>query len=146
MPQFVFHNGEGLYWTAAGGGGWVKLPEADVFEEPEGEFPNLPAALRDGDTDYEPDGGWTRLPEVWETFCRRTCDPKLAWMERILNMRGIETLRDGFAFHAPILKIRSSKFAAAWSFIDEVPPGHPFGDNVTVYDAPDDHPFFAERT
>jgi len=41
----------------------------------------------------------------WVQFTKRTEDPKLAWLECKLALRGIPSKRAGFSFHAPILEV-----------------------------------------
>ena len=61
----------------------------------------------------------------WVTFTRRTEDPKLAWIERELDKRGIPHRRDGRSFHAPILQVWAESLDDAWEVlpfhIDELP-------------------------
>ena len=66
-------------------------------------------------------------------FTKRTNDPKLAWLERRLTSRGIESKRDGYSFHAPILKVKEEDLDEAWRILE-------------VYDdVPDDDQMFYEE-
>lgn len=53
----------------------------------------------------------------WIRFTKRTCDPKLAWLERKLAEKGIASRRNGKSFHAPILEVDANKFDEAWSIL-----------------------------
>lgn len=44
-------------------------------------------------------------PITWEPLCRRTEDPKLAYIEAWLDNLGIPHRRNGESFHAPILEV-----------------------------------------
>lgn len=41
----------------------------------------------------------------WVILCKRTHDPKLAWLERTLTAHGILSRRNGRSFHGPILEV-----------------------------------------
>ena len=77
----------------------------------------------------------------WVTLCKRTEDPKLAWIERTLLARGIPSRRNGSSFHAPILEVPEAFEEAAWAFL-----GEPFDGEggQTVDDVDDDDPTFSE--
>lgn len=74
-----------------------------------------------------------KTPNKWVQFTKRTNDPKLAWLERELAARGIESRRHGSSWHAPILQVRAKDEAAAWAVLD------PF-DNIR-----DDDPQFVRQ-
>lgn len=80
-------------------------------------------------------------PPRWVTLCRRTNDPKLAWLERLFAYNGIWTRRHGESFHAPILQVRVQDEPKAWDLLSA--PGRGFGlrvrPNVSLDDVPDDH-------
>lgn len=65
----------------------------------------------------------------WVTFTRRTDDPKLAWLERQLERRGIPSRRHGHSWHAPILQVPKSRLDDAWEVLtpelDETPDDDP---------------------
>lgn len=69
---------------------------------------------------------------VWErefiTLTRRTNDPKLAWIEKRLQSLGIDSIREGESFHAPILKVPKEHHDVAWAVVDPID------------DVPDDDP------
>jgi hypothetical protein len=68
----------------------------------------------------------------WVTVCRRTNDPKLAWIERELITLGIASRRHGESFHAPILEIDAAAEDRFWEWFEP-------------YDTiPDDDPRFEE--
>lgn len=69
------------------------------------------------------------------TFTKRTNDPKLAAIQRILDSRGIPSRREGESAHAPILKVRESDQDAAWELLGEADSKH-----GTFDDVPDDDP------
>ena len=77
---------------------------------------------------------------VWVTLCRRTEDPKLRFIERMLTARGIPNQRAGHSFHAPILQVPVEHESAAWDMLGEKLPGR--GRRNTLDDMPDDHPMF----
>lgn len=68
----------------------------------------------------------------WVQFTKRTDDPKLAWLERQLAAAGIESRRNGWSFHAPILEVSELHLEKAWEILG------PF-DSI-----PDDDPIFQE--
>jgi hypothetical protein len=74
----------------------------------------------------------------WVTFTRRTNDPKLAFIQDVLDVRGIPSRRDGDSFHAPILQVPAEHLDAAWALLSE----DYFGDGVCFDDIPDDDPAF----
>lgn len=77
----------------------------------------------------------------WVTFCRRTEDPKLAWIERELDRRGIAHRRNGHSFHAPILQVPEEHYDACWQMLGE----DVFGDGQMLDEIPDDDPVFEEN-
>lgn len=79
-------------------------------------------------------------PIVWETFCKRTEDPKLRYIEAMLTERGIPHRRNGYSFHGPILQIPQEFDTEAWSMLGEKLPGR--GRRQTLDDMPDNHPIF----
>lgn len=61
-------------------------------------------------------------------FTKRTEDPKLAWLERQLDAAGIPHKRDGYSWHAPILKVHEDQLDAAWEIltpVDDIPDDDP---------------------
>lgn len=56
----------------------------------------------------------------WVRFTKRTNDPKLAWLERRLDEKGIKHRRNGRSFHAPILEVHESQHDAAWEILRPV--------------------------
>ena len=76
----------------------------------------------------------------WEKFCRRTNDPKLQYIEGMLDERGIPHRRNGESWHAPILEVPAQHLDAAWKMLGEKLPGR--GRKLTLDDMPDDHPIF----
>lgn len=69
---------------------------------------------------------------AWEMFTKRTEDPKLAWLERVLTVAGIPHRRNGRSFHAPILEVPRERLDEAWKILSPVD------------DIPDDDSFFTE--
>jgi hypothetical protein len=64
----------------------------------------------------------------WVLFTKRTEDPKLAWLERRLAEAGIPSRRDGYSFHAPILKVPEQCLDKAWAIlepVDDIPDADP---------------------
>jgi hypothetical protein len=56
----------------------------------------------------------------WETFTRRTNDPKLSWLEDCLLGAGIPARRHGSSsYHAPILQVPASDMDEAWAFLND---------------------------
>lgn len=80
------------------------------------------------------------MADGWSVLCRRTNDPKLAFLERELTRRGIASRRDGHSFHAPILLVKEEDHEAAWNLLGE----DFFGDGTRLDDIDDDNPVFAE--
>lgn len=69
---------------------------------------------------------------AWELLCKRTEDPKLAWLENQLTNAGIDHRRNGDSFHAPILEVDAARIDDAWKIL------------TPVDDVPDDDPMFAD--
>ena len=66
----------------------------------------------------------TETKRPWITLCRRTEDPKLLYIEKLLATHGIDSRRNGYSFHGPILEVRRQDLEAAWEMlmvIDEYP-------------------------
>jgi hypothetical protein len=74
----------------------------------------------------------------WQTFCRRTEDPKLSAIERMLSERGIPSRRNGSSWHAPILEVPAEHLDSAWQMLSEDYDGR------QLDDIPDDDPIFSE--
>jgi hypothetical protein len=68
----------------------------------------------------------------WVTFCKRTEDPKLAYIEYMLENEGITCRRNGSSFHAPILQVYDRDEEKAWDIL------------ATIDDIADDDPLFAD--
>jgi hypothetical protein len=78
------------------------------------------------------------MSPVWVTLCRRTKDPKLAYLESSLTDMQIPHRRNGESFHAPILEVPHDRHAEAEAFLDSA-----FNDiYARVDDVPDNHPIF----
>jgi hypothetical protein len=77
----------------------------------------------------------------WTTFCRRTNDPKLRYIERRLDDLGILHQRNGESFHAPILEVPEDRLDEAWAILSETVG---LDDSVVAIldELDDDHPFF----
>jgi hypothetical protein len=58
--------------------------------------------------------------DQWVTLCRRTVDPKLAWLENELHRAGIKTKRDGESFRASILKVQKKDEDKAWKILGPI--------------------------
>lgn len=56
----------------------------------------------------------------WHLFCKRTNDPKLAFIEYLLDMSGIPNRRNGHSFHAPILEVPKNRLAHACYILDPI--------------------------
>jgi hypothetical protein len=78
----------------------------------------------------------------WVRFTKRTCDPKLAWLERRLAGKGIRSRRSGDSWHAPILEVPENQLDAAWEFLSSIFDGE--NNNQTIDDMDDDDPVFLE--
>lgn len=53
-------------------------------------------------------------------FTKRTNDPKLEWLQRELARKGINSVRDGYSWSAPILMVRQNDLDKAWDVLDPV--------------------------
>ena len=75
-------------------------------------------------------------PETeWVTFCKRTEDPKLAWIERELDKLGIPHRRHGSSFHAShVLQVPEDREVEAHSILMRRVGRY------TIDDIRDDHP------
>ncbi len=79
----------------------------------------------------------------WVLLCKRTDDPKLAWIEKQLRARGIETVRKGRSFHADhCLYVPRGKEKEAWDFLAQPAPARLRRWYKTIDEIPDDHPMF----
>lgn len=108
--------------------GYVQTSAGNACERTEREVGDLRAALLEARTLAmlslelsEPD---------WVLFTKRTDDPKLGHLERLLTAHEIPHRRRGQSFHAPILEVRRADLDAAWRLLDPID------------DLPDDHPSF----
>ncbi len=84
------------------------------------------------DSDMQPAD--TSTVKEWVLFCKRTEDPKLAWIERELDKLGIAHRRNGESRDAPILQVDAAKEVEAHSIlmrrvgrytIDDIRDNHP---------------------
>jgi len=81
----------------------------------------------------------------WVMVCKRTNDPKLAWIERRCKEMGIPTRRNGESFHAPILEV-PEEFESQFDDWLQSPfdGGEKNGRTETIDDIEDDDPTFLE--
>ena len=82
----------------------------------------------------------------WVTFCKRTEDPKLAYLEYVLTRFSIPHRRTGASFHAPILEVSEDRLEECWALLDKPARKEfylPVRYGVTLDDVPDGHPCFA---
>ena len=77
----------------------------------------------------------------WKTFCKRTNDPKLRWIEAKLTEMHIPHRRHGDSWHAPILEVPRAHLEQAEAFLLMPFDGMT---NETVDDIPDDASAFDE--
>lgn len=82
----------------------------------------------------------------WVTFCRRTDDPKLSYIEALLTDRGIPHRRAGWSRHAPILQVPKANESECWRLL-AMPARKTFNlpvrHGVMLDEVPDDHACFA---
>ena len=74
----------------------------------------------------------------WESLCRRTNDPKLAFIEAWLDNLGVPHRRNGKSYHAPILEVPAEHL----EFCDEQILKAPDLDYGIFDDRPDDDAMF----
>jgi hypothetical protein len=79
---------------------------------------------------------------TWVTLCRRTNDPKLTFIEGLLDAKGIPHRRHGESWHAPILEVPEEHEAVAWGLLGIVMHRDDQGKPITLDDIPDDDPMF----
>ncbi len=79
----------------------------------------------------------------WTTLCRRTDDPKLAYIETKLTELGISHRRNGASAHAPILEVPADEHERAYAFL--LMPFDGANENETVDDVADDEPTFEDE-
>ena len=80
---------------------------------------------------------------TWVTICKRTDDPKLAWIERQLEARGIPHQRGIPSWHADAtLEVPKEHEQAAWDLLAEPAPARLRRWYKTIDDVPDDHGMF----
>jgi hypothetical protein len=75
---------------------------------------------------------------VFQTFTKRTNEPKLSHLESLLTEQGIPHRRNGESFHAPILEVENSKIDRALDILTS----DVFGDGREYDDIPDDDEIF----
>jgi hypothetical protein len=73
-------------------------------------------------------------PTGWEPLCRRTDDPKLAYIEEWLDLLGIPHRRNGRSYHAPILEVAEEDHDRAYQAILMCPTRYGIFDDI-----PDNH-------
>jgi len=78
---------------------------------------------------------------TWGTLCRRTEDPKLAYIENWLDSVGIPNRRNGESFHAPILEVPEQHLNKAWELLDDLIEQDD-GTVIRFDDIDDDDPMF----
>jgi hypothetical protein len=57
---------------------------------------------------------------MFVTLTRRTNDPKLAYLEFLLDEAGIPSRRNGESAHAPILEVDQRFIDDAWALLDPI--------------------------
>ena len=65
---------------------------------------------------------------MWTMLCKRTEDPKLAWLEAKLTLARIDHRRNGESWHAPILEVDERRIDDAWAIltpVDDIPDDDP---------------------
>jgi hypothetical protein len=81
---------------------------------------------------------------TWVTFCKRTEDPKLRYIEHLLDERGIPYRRNGESWHAPILEVPEAYEEQAWKILNIVVDEDGMGNYLRLDDLDDDDPRFIE--
>lgn len=98
--------------------GYVQTGAGDACERNEREVGDIRAALLEACTiamlSLE-----LREPE-WVLFTKRTNEPKLSHLERLLTAHEIPHRRRGESFHAPILEVPKADLDAAWRILDPI--------------------------
>lgn len=84
--------------------------------------------------------GYCKCVTDWAMFTKRTDDPKLAWVERQLDVLNIPHRRKGESFHAPILEVPASELDRAESILSARVGRY------SVDDIRDDHPRWSYPT
>lgn len=77
----------------------------------------------------------------WVSFCRRTCDPKLSFIEAWLDSLVIPHRRRGYSAHGPILEVPDLEYERAY---DEILLAESDSWEGIFDDVPDDDPLFEE--
>ena len=81
----------------------------------------------------------------WVTLCKRTDDPKLAWIEAHLALKGIPSRRGIPSFHADAtLEVPEQFETQAWDFLATPAPARFRRWYKTLDDMPDDHRLFTD--
>jgi hypothetical protein len=79
----------------------------------------------------------------WVNVCKRTEDPKLAWIENRLDALGIEHRRGNGSWHASAtLEVPEDQEMRFWEFIGQPAPARYRRWYKTLDDMPDDHKIF----
>lgn len=81
---------------------------------------------------------------AWVTFCKRTEDPKLGYIERLLDERSIPHRRHGESWHATILQVPEEFETQAWDLLSLVVDHDEAGNVIRLDDIEDDDPMFDE--
>lgn len=58
--------------------------------------------------------------ESWVILTKRTNEPKLSWITKLLKLAGIQSKRRGESAHAPILVVRREQEGEAWDLLWEI--------------------------
>ena len=83
------------------------------------------------------------MEREWAMVCKRTDDPKLAWIENRLDALGIEHRRGIPSFHAnATLEVPAEQETAFWEFMMQPAPSKYRRWYKTLDDMPDDHAIF----
>ena len=73
-------------------------------------------------------------------FTKRTDEPKLSHLEKLLTIHGISSRREGRSFHAPILMVPDSELENAHALLES----DVFFDGRSYDDIPDDDAVFCD--
>ena len=81
------------------------------------------------------------MSAAWVTLCRRTEDPKLAYLEYILTRCAIPHKREGESWHAPVLVVPAAFEELAWGVLAQSARGYGLHTRrgVSLDDVPDSH-------
>jgi hypothetical protein len=82
--------------------------------------------------------------QEWVLFTKRTEDPKLRYIESLLDEHEIPHRRNGESWHGPITEVPQDRLAEAWDLLNTTIDFDDDGNPIRLDDIPDDDTIFDE--